>query len=295
MLVITGATGNIGSRLANNLIEQGHNTRVIGRSAERLKWLTDKGAQAAIGSLDDAGFLAEAFSGATGVFTMIPPNLQSEDIRAFQNRVGKATAFGIESAGVKQVVNLSSLGAHLGDRAGIVAGLWDQEERLNKLTGVNVVHLRPGWFMENTLAAVEAVKQHRVFGSPLSLDLKIAFVATADIADVATEYLSKLEFSGHIVRDIMGERDVTYPELAAAFSKAIGQGDIPYVQMSFGDFEGALTQMGMSDSYMTALIEYLKRLEDKAVVNLPADRKPESTTKTSIEDFAKIFAQLYKS
>ena len=75
MYVITGATGNIGSKTADILLAKGEKVRVIGRSAAKLQGLVDRGAEAAVGDLMDGDFVAKAFSGATAVFTMIPPEL----------------------------------------------------------------------------------------------------------------------------------------------------------------------------------------------------------------------------
>ena len=82
---------------------------------------------------------------------MIPPNFTAVDFRAYQNEVGNSIATGIIKAGVKFVVNLSSQGAEFPAGTGPIAGLHDQEERLNRLQGVNVLHLRATYFIENLL------------------------------------------------------------------------------------------------------------------------------------------------
>src|SRR4051794_20107358 len=111
LYAITGATGNIGSKIAQSLLKEGKKVRVIGRTADRLKPFTDKGAEAFIGSVDDAEAMTRAFTGATAIFAMIPPNVTSPNVRADQNKVSEALAAGISRSGVKYVVNLSSIGA----------------------------------------------------------------------------------------------------------------------------------------------------------------------------------------
>ena len=54
-------------------------------------------------------------------------------------------------------MNLSSIGAHLAAGSGPIAGLHRQEQRMNALDGLDVLHLRPGYFYENLLAATEFV------------------------------------------------------------------------------------------------------------------------------------------
>lgn len=123
---ITGATGNIGRSVAEGLLKEGYFVRVIGRDAGRLKPLVDKGAEAFVGSVDDAAAMTRAFSGMTAVFTMSPPNLNEVDYRSFVNKVGEALTTAIRAAGVRHAVNLSSIGAERPDN-GLVNGHYDEE------------------------------------------------------------------------------------------------------------------------------------------------------------------------
>ncbi len=120
--VITGATGNIGHALAEKLLAGGYKVRALGRSAERLKPLTDKGAEPLVGDLEDAAFITRAFQDAKGVFAMIPSNPTAPDIRADQNRISESLAATVRQAGVTHVVTLSSIGAHLPEGTGPIAG-----------------------------------------------------------------------------------------------------------------------------------------------------------------------------
>src|SRR5512136_1260507 len=140
MYAITGATGNIGSKTADILLARGEKVRVIGRSAVRLQPFVERGAEAAIGDLKDGDFVARAFSGATAVFAMIPPDYTALDLRAYQEEIRESLADAIKSSGVKFVVNLSSQGANLPEGTGPILGLRDQESRFNLLEGVNVLH-----------------------------------------------------------------------------------------------------------------------------------------------------------
>ena len=88
MYVIMGATGNIGSKLANILLDKGEKVKVIGRSAERLKPFVDHGAEAAVGDVSDVGFLINVFKGANAVFALIPPAYTANDFRGYYNEIG---------------------------------------------------------------------------------------------------------------------------------------------------------------------------------------------------------------
>lgn len=293
MLVITGATGNIGSQITMNLLKQGKKVRVIGRDAKRLQPFIDQGAEAMVGDLTDVEFLTKAFKGASAVYAMIPPNMKAANIREYQNTVGECIATAIKKAGVTHVVNLSSLGAHLTEKAGIVQGLHDQEERLNKIANLNVVHLRPAFFMENLLTTIEMIKSQNMVGSPLDGSLRFPTIATRDIADIATRYLSNRDFKGHAVRNLLGQRDVNYNEIVKVLGDAIGNRDLKYVRFPYDQARGAMINMGVSTSVATAMTEMMQTVNDGPFLK-EARRTAETSTPTSIEEFAKTFATHYK-
>ena len=147
MIAIIGATGNIGNRAAGNLLNRGEKVRVIGRDAAGLRQFVTRGAEAAVGDLRDTAFLTGALSGVDALFAMIPPNYSATDFRAYQNEIGRSIANAVIKGKVKYVVNLSSQGAGLAAGTGPIVGLHEQEERLNRLMGVNILHLRCTYFM----------------------------------------------------------------------------------------------------------------------------------------------------
>ena len=87
--VITGGAGHISTPLSEKLLSAGHQVTVIGRSAEKLQPLVNKGAKAAVGSVEDAAFVAMAFTGADAVYAMIPPNFAADNFRHYQNTVAR--------------------------------------------------------------------------------------------------------------------------------------------------------------------------------------------------------------
>jgi uncharacterized protein YbjT (DUF2867 family) len=292
MYAITGATGNIGSKTADILLAKGEKVRVIGRNAARLQRFVDKGAEAAVGDLKDRDFVARAFNGATAVFAMIPPDYTAQDFRAYQTEIGENLATGIWKSGVKYVVNLSSQGADLPEGTGPILGLRDQEERLNWLEGVNVLNLRPTYFMENLLMNIPIINEKGIAGSAVNGDRKFAMIATRDIAAHVAERLVKGDFAGKTVQDLLGQRDLSLNEATAVIGRKIGKPDLKYVQFSYEEAVKGLTGMGLSADVSRLFIEMSKALNDGLfAVNRP--RTPENTTPTSIEEFAETFAQLF--
>lgn len=292
LYAVTGAAGNTGRGIAEILLSNGKKVRVIGRSAERLKGLVGKGAEAFVGSLDDPGSVARAFEGAGAAYVMVPPNLAAPDLRAYQVRVGEAQTAAIRAAGVRYVVNLSSVGGHLASEAGPINGLHDVEERLNQLDEVSVLNLRPTFFLENLFFQIHLIKNMGIAGSPLRADLPMAMIATRDIAAVAAEHLLHLDFSGKSARELLGQREVTMTEAARILGGEIGKKDLAYLQFPYEDAEKAMAGAGMSPDMARGMIEMYRGFNE-GKIRPREPRTPKNTTPTSIEEFAKVFASAY--
>ena len=133
MIVITGATGNTGRPAAETLLAKGEKIRAIGRDQSKLQPFAARGAETFAGNAEDAQAMAAAFQGADAVYLMLPPNMQTEDYRAYQERVSDAYATAVKASGVKHVVTLSSLGAQHAQGTGPVVGTHNLEEKLNAI------------------------------------------------------------------------------------------------------------------------------------------------------------------
>jgi uncharacterized protein YbjT (DUF2867 family) len=284
MFAITGATGNTGGVVAEKLLAGGQKVRVIGRNASRLAPYVQKGAQPFTADVTDVEGLARAFEGAEGVYALIPPNIASNDVFAYQDAVAKALASAINKASVPRAVTLSSIGADKAEKTGPVVGLHNLEERLNAIPGLSVIHLRAGYFMENVLPQLDVIRNFGIVGGPLRPDLDLPMIATQDIGAVAAELL-KSGFTGQRTRELLGQRDVNYKEVASVIGKAIGKPELNYVQLPPQQFKSALSQMGMSPNMADLLLEMTESLNNGYMRALES-RTAENSTPTSIEAFA---------
>jgi len=294
MLTIMGATGNIGSKLADRLLQKNQRVKVIGRSADRLQPFVDRGATAAAGDAGDSDFLSEAFSGSEAVFAMIPPDYATQDFRQYQNEIGRQIATAIEKSGVSHVVNLSSHGAHLSENTGPIKGLRDQEQRLNQLDAVHILHLRPTFFMENLLMNIDMIKNMGINGGHIRGDLPFAMIATKDIAKVAAQHLLERNFSGKTVRELLGPRDISLEEATRIIGEKIGKSDLLYVHFSREDYIKGLLQAGLTKDMAEQLAELDAGINDRLFAS-DEPRTQENRTSTDFKQFADFFAQIYKS
>lgn len=292
-IAVMGASGNIGSKITEHLLAGGHTVRAIGRSAEKLAGAKARGAEALLGDVSDASFLTRAFTGADGAFTMQPSNPAAADLLAEQDHGGEAIVTAATRSGVRYLVALSSVGADVPAGTGPIVGLHRQEERLKRLTGVNVLALRPGYFFENFLAVLGLIKHQGINGASAAPQTTIPMIATRDIAAFAARALAARDWTGFRVQELLGQRDLGFAEATRILGAAIGKPDLAYVQFPYADYSAALQQVGLSKSVSDLYAEMEKSFDD-GVVKSVEGRDAANTTPTTFEQFAgEVLAPAY--
>ncbi len=274
---ILGASGNTGSIIANFLLSKGKKVRAMGRDPKRLRRFVDKGAEAFTADMSDAAALTKAFSGARAAYLLLPPAKSRED----QERESDAIAKAVKESGLRYAVYLSSYGAQVPEGTGPVAGLHSSEQKLNAISGLNVLHLRTAYFMENNLAAIGMIQRTGIFGNALRPDVKFPMVATRDVGHYAAQRLLDLDFSGKQTRELLGERDLSMTEATAVIARGIGKPDLRYEQFPYDQVQQVLTQLGVSTRGAAMYIEMYKAINTGVLVPLEP-RSQENTTSTSI-------------
>jgi uncharacterized protein YbjT (DUF2867 family) len=283
MIAIMGATGNIGGKIADIMIKKGEAVRLIARSSDRLRAKTRKNATAFVGDANDTAFLVKAFTDVEAVFTLIPPNAKVDDFMAYAHTIGESIARALEIAGVKHVVNLSSIGAELSGGTGPIKGLHAMEERLGTIRGLNVLNLRCAYFMENLLGNIELIRTKGITGSALKGDITLPMIATKDIAAYAADHLVKRDFSGSSVRYLLGQRDISMGEATEIIGRKISKPDLSYVMFPYDEAEKAMVGMGLSPDISRNYVEMSRAFNDGLIKAV--QRTKENTTKTPFESF----------
>ena len=294
MIAVMGATGNTGKPIVEKLLKEGCKVRALGRSADKLKSLASQGAEALAGQASDAAYLDQSFAGAEAAYVLIPPSFNEPDFPAYQDRIGESIAGALQKSGVKHVVALSSLGAEHSAGTGPITGLHRLEERLRKIPGVNVLLLRAGYFFENHFGSLAMIKHQGSNGGAIPPDVPIAQIATKDIASAAAAALLKRDFSGIVVRELLGQRDLTLREATRILGAKIGKPDLQYVQLPYDTFAGVLMQLGFSAS-LTGLFAEMCRAINEGRVRTAEGRNPRNSTATTFESFADVLAAAYKA
>ena len=183
---------------------------------------------------------------------------------------------------IPRVVNLSSFGAHHATGYGPVSNVQLVENALND-AGENVLHLRPGSFMENYLNFVPTIQAAGSIFQAIPGSVPLPTVATRDIGDAAAERLRDHSWTGKSYLGVHGPADLTGDEAAAILSEALGR-PIRHVQVSAEQAREAIMGLGASSAFADAYVEmYQGFARDPA----PAEpRTPETTTPTTLAAWA---------
>lgn len=291
--IITGGAGHISKPIAEQLLAAGHKVVVIGRSAENLQPITEQGAIAAIGSLEDVDFLAETFKDADAAYLMIPPNMSAENMRHFQNTIARNYIQALEVSGLKKVVVLSSIGAHMRNGAGPIDGLADFEVLLEKTNGIDIKLLRPSYFYYNLFGMIPLIHTMSIMGGNYGGTAeKLVLADTADIAAVAVEELLSLAFTGTTVRYIASDERTT-EEIAHVLGTAVGHPDIPWVVFNDEQTLEGMKQAGFNESIAEAYTSMGNAIREGKIQQDYWKNQP-VLGKVKLEDFAAVFAAAFQ-
>lgn len=281
-IVVTTPTGNTGGRIAQQLIAAGEKVAVLVRDPDKLTEVIRQNATVYQGSVDDPEAFVQATQNAEALYLVVPYNFGTSHLRQWQRQVGEAAATAISTNAIPHVVNLSSNGAHLPDGMGPISGLHAVEQTLNTVVA-NVVHLRPGFFMENYWMQLDAIRTaHQVF-MPIAGDRHLAMIATQDIADVATKLLRDRSWSGQSVLGLHGPTDLSFDEAASILRQVLNR-PITHIQTTFEQFQDILLQLGATENVAAEYVEMWSSLARPDYT--PAEpRTPETTTPTTFAQF----------
>jgi len=292
-ITLTGSLGNISKPLAEILIKNGHEVTIISSDSKKLSAIEKLGAKAAIGSISDVSFMTNAFRGADAIYTMVPPNWGVSNYRQYIAETGNSYLEAIKASGVKRVVNLSSIGAHLSEGTGPVAGLYDVEHKLNTLDGVAIKHLRAAFFFINFFFDIPTIRKMGIMGNNYGEKTKMILVHPQDIATAAARELQG-SFGGKSYQYVAGdEREIS--EIVKILGNAIGKPELSWVQFSDADTFAGMTAAGMSEAIASVYVEMGNAINSGILFEDFYRHKPEVWGTTKLVDFAKEFAAVYKS
>jgi uncharacterized protein YbjT (DUF2867 family) len=265
IIAVTGATGNVGSKVTPLLMKmKGLQVHILARDREKVQHLAESGATVHEGDLEDAEFVARATATADALFWVTPTPLEAEDLRVYQNHLGANAASAVVANRIGRVVNLSSMGAHIGHETGPIDGLHDVEAHLDQAAitvDTKVTHLRPALFMENFLLAAMPILEQGVVPLPVSGGRKVPMIATGDLAAEAVLQLVLRDENKDSIVPLHGPRDIDFDTAAKTIGEALGS-PVRHVQIGPDQARASFMAIGASEDVASRLVQMYKSIEN---------------------------------
>ena len=235
-ILVSGATGSIGSQLVKQLAGQGADVRALVRSQEKGEAISGPGVTPVVGDMGQPETLTAALDGVEKAFLLTSG---SPDQVAWQSNFITAA----KSAGVKHVVKLSGLGVAEDSPIALARWHWQTEQELTQ-SGLDYTILQPHSFMQNFLANAQSVAAEGKLYAPMK-DAKIGAVDVRDIAAVAAATLTEDGHSGQTYV-VTGPELISYTDAAAHIGQAIGK-PVEYVDVPPEVAGQGMRSIGMPD------------------------------------------------
>lgn len=295
-IIVTGSLGNISRPLVEELIRKNHYVTVISSRPERASEIERLGATPAIGRMEDAVFLAETFAGADIVYAMEALNHKvffdhSLDFIDANVRIAAAYREAIEKSGIRKVIHLSSIGAHMAEGNGILKFHYEAEKILNSLPDtVAIKFMRPVGFYYNLFNFIPTIQSKNAIIQNYGGNDREPWVSTQDIASVIAEEMEK-PFTGREIRYIAGD-EISPDEIAATLGRAIGKPDLQWITISDEELLDQLVAAGMNPETARGFTEMNKARRGGVLYEDYHKHRP-VLGKIKVKDFAEDFARAY--
>lgn len=208
--LVTGATGDVGSKVVRQLLERGERPRVFVRDAAKAQALFGEDVEAFVGDLGDAASLRAALEGVGSLFLVN----SGPRIPALDELAAKAA----RDAGVGLLVKLSSLDVE----QSLAIGAWHEKgEAAVRASGIPYTFLRPSGFMSNLIVWSHSIRTEGVVRSSTG-DGRRPFIHAEDIASVAMRALTTGEYAEQAL-PLTGPEALSFAEITAKIGAVIGK------------------------------------------------------------------------
>jgi uncharacterized protein YbjT (DUF2867 family) len=277
VIVVTTPTGQIGSQLVRQLLDQDKEVRVIVRDASRLDDTVRERVETIDGSHDDPAVLDKALPGAEALFWLVPPRPGPQAPSAEEHYLSFARmgAAAIAHHDVGHVVGVSSAGHGWSTPAGVLSAAFAMDAELGK-SGAAYRALSMPFYMENLLGQLDTIRGQGAFYLTCAGDRPLALIATRDIASTAANLLTDLSWNGQEALPVFGPDRLTPDGMAEVISQELGH-PVTYRRMSMDDYASLLRSRGVGDQTVVDLTEAFAA-QDQGIYDADwATAKPTST------------------
>jgi len=246
MHIILGATGHVGSSLAQALLARNEPVTVVTRDARHAESLKTKGAHVAEVDVFDTAALHRVIAGGQRLFALNPPAPPSSDTVAKERKSMRAIVAALEGCKLEKIVCESAYGAQPGDGIGDLGVLYEMEQALRAAGAAPVSAIRAAYYMSNWDASLETAQKEGKVHSMYPPDFKLPMVAPHDLGEFAARLmLGAVEASG--THHVEGPARYSPGDVARAFSQALGR-PVEVAVTPPGHWEQAYRALGFSEA-----------------------------------------------
>ncbi|KFC18038.1 NmrA family NAD(P)-binding protein [Epilithonimonas lactis] len=296
-IVLTGSLGNIGKPLTKLLVAKGHQVTLISSKTERKAEIQKLGAWPAIGTIQDVKFLTETFQGADAVYLMEAwegiGSIFDKDIDFLKQfkKIAANYVHAIQSSGVKNIIHLSSVGAHSEQGTGSLLVHHNVENILRTLPeGFSIKFIRPVGFFSNTYRWMPMIKSQGAIIQSYGGSIKEPWVSPQDIATTIADEMER-PFAGRTIQYVASD-EVSPDEIADALGKAIGNTDLQWRTIPAEELRNQMLSAGVNEWIVQGMIAMQKAQADGSLYQDFYLNKPKLGV-IKLNDFAKEFAEVY--
>jgi uncharacterized protein YbjT (DUF2867 family) len=284
-ILVTGATGNVGSAVLGNLGTTDVNLRALAHDESKARSLKDRGVEAVVGELLEPETLIPALEGVSTVLLITP--IHPEQVTQATNVIEAAKESGNDPRIVRLSVHQASHEAPSRN-----SRQHAQIEDELRSSGLPYTLLRPQSFMQNTLVTARTVASEGKIYQPFK-DGKLGMIDAWDIGEVAAKVLTEEGHEG-AVYTLTGPAAISFYEVAEALSEVLGK-EVRYVDISLEDAKRAMLNMGLSEWRADVLIEYAKA-HSEGYSNFTTQDVEQLTGQpaTSYKEFATDFERVFR-
>lgn len=281
MNIIVGATGQVGTHLISRLTEKGIPAIAVVRNPEKIKKEQFKVRQA---DLFDTDQVIKAFYGGTTAFLLTPENPSSNDIIGDTKKIIENYRKAVDVNGVKRIVCLSCMGAHIEGKTGNILMSRLLEQSFKDLN-IEKIFVRPSYYFSNWLGYFETVQQYGVLPTFFPEKLKIAMHSPLDLAEFLADTLAKpIKNETNKIYELVGQEKYSSLDIAQAFSSLLRK-DVFTQAIPSDKWKETLMSVGFTENTANNLIDMTQAVIDGLTVpEFPDDTKE---LKTTIDNYLK--------
>lgn len=292
-ITVLGSLGNINRHFLPRLIAENHDVTVVTSSVERISQIEEIGAKAAVGNMNNADFLTETFKNSDVVYLMISAAGGAGNEQNLDTAMEKQAAIfaqAIQNSGVKNVVNLSSIGAD-NPSAGALWAYHHIENALSNLTNLNsLAIIRPVGFYNNLFQDLPSIKSDGTIYNVVKPEITRAYVDPADIAAVVFDKLTNIS-AGKSIKYVVSQFATGNDWIAELEKNGISAN---YQVIPPASMQAGMEKMGLSTETAELFVK-MTVAQEKPDFYKTLHESDVHQGKITLSDFAQKFAAVYKN